>query len=351
MDLFSLLVGHLRGAKRSGQRFISAYCPFHKGGQESKRSFMVNVETGGWWCYSCHEKGRIRKLFKMLGAGGSLFEEVAEYYSNVPQRSTYGKYLGIEDDPDPGIYLPEGMLGLYQYCPTSYVNAGFNPSTLWHFEVGFDHARRRITFPIRDNDGQLMGIAGRRMDEMEAQAMGRFSVYTPNELDVNEVFSVDGESLPVQRYRKPYTSQLLWHANDLIRRKHDGYVFDAVVLAEGYKGTMWIHQAGFIDVVSTFGAKLSLPFPQKEGVPEGHYRCQLDTLFEIRPRRIILFFDNDQAGKEATWGSIVDPNKGKLAVKLSRYFPVHVVRYPRADARQPDNLGPTEVLQAIYNAR
>ena len=346
MDLHGLLSNYLRGSNRSGDRFISAFCPFHKGGGETKRSFMVNVETGIWWCYSCHEKGSLRQLFEMLGAGGPMFDEVIEYYKNAPEHSTYGRYLGI-NEPNPGVYLPEGMLGLYQYCPTSLIEAGFTPETLWHFEVGMDYQRRRITFPLRDIDGRLMGLAGRRIDAEEAAALGRFTVYTAKELDTPEVFDVDGERRPAKFYAKPHTSQLLWHAHELLERKQNGYQFDAIVLAEGYKGTMWIYQSGFQDVVSPFGSKLSLPYIQKEGGLEEVFRCQVDLLFMLGPKRIIFFYDNDPAGQEAVWGSMLDPRKGRLAEKLSDYFPVQVVRYPRPETKQPDNLSAHEALSAI----
>ena len=58
--------------KKSGEGQILVRCPFHKGGQEKKPSFSVNVEEGLFHCFTCHESGTIPTLLRMLGIPSHL---------------------------------------------------------------------------------------------------------------------------------------------------------------------------------------------------------------------------------------------------------------------------------------
>jgi len=53
--------------RKSGASNVACRCPFHKGGQEARPSFSVNVELGVFNCYTCHESGTIPTLLTMLG--------------------------------------------------------------------------------------------------------------------------------------------------------------------------------------------------------------------------------------------------------------------------------------------
>jgi len=340
-----LVKGLLRGAKKSGERFIQSYCPFHKGGQEIKRSFMISKTDGHWWCYSCKQYGDLKRLFSMLGATSSFYTDFASQYEGIGVVEHPKTLDNSPFNTDP--VLPEGLLGVYDYMPTVLTQKGYHPSTLKFFEVGVDLRRYRITFPIRDLDGTLVGIAGKRLLEEEVETLGKYTIYRPSEIDAE-----------VSGYSIPYTGRYLWNAHNLMRHKEAGKKFDFVIVVEGYKALMWVWQCGFPEVVATFGAKITFPYIPRFGkyTPERYkvpVKNQVQAILRLSPKRVLLFFDNDSTGRSATYGdrmSLGGFKKKGLALKLSNYVPVQIMPYPRQDAMQPDFLSSTEIEWSFINA-
>lgn len=309
-EIYELARRHLIKVRSSGEDYVMAICPFHRkpdGRMESGPSFYLSTRTGRWGCFSCKQKGGLKDLLVEFGFNGeiverqfgSLLEEVARH---KPERFDP---LRPERDDDP---LPEAFLGLFDACPIDLLNQGFPMELLQQFDIGYDELHQRITFPIRDHEGRLMGINGRST----IQQGGRYKVYK----DEYEAWG-----LPIRNTKK---SRYLWNAHRwykqvLPRNSPES----AVILVEGYKACMRLAQHGFENVAALQGSSMS---PHQQQV------------LERLGATVYLMLDNDPAGHAAT---------REIAPVLNRSLNVRIVRYRQ---QQPSDLGRDEVFQALVGA-
>ena len=176
-EVYGLARKYLRKVRRSGPYDVMAICPFHRkrdGSEERKPSFAMSLVKGVYFCHSCHAKGNLYTFLRDIGIGRITIETeyrflLDEAAKNIPQPPNPLK---------PGVYevapINEAVLGPLDYCPTELLEAGFSMQTLHHFEVGYDRWHLRMTFPLRDIKGALVGISGRAIKDMEP----RYKIYT-----------------------------------------------------------------------------------------------------------------------------------------------------------------------------
>ncbi len=297
-----------------------AICPFHlksDGSQETHGSFAMNLSKGLFFCHSCHSKGNLFTFLRDMGVSRDVIER--EYRlvidgacENIPTRDS--------DPLRPLVFdlmpLEEAVLGLMEYCPFDLVDEGFYPATLRHFEVGFDRWHDRVTYPLRDLKGKLIGISGRNRGDQKP----KYKVYT-NEY---EVWGIAPRVSPDKR-------ALMWNSDKV----YPGVYFarpdqNIVVVVEGFKACMWVWQAGIKNVVALMGTYLS---------------SDHQWILERLGAPVYLFLDNNEPGKIGTidTGSI-----------LTSSLDVHVVNYPtrliEAEEAQPDSCTPSEVRTQVANA-
>jgi len=122
----------------------------------------------------------------------------------------------------------------------------------------FDVFRNRIIFPIVNLQGKIQGFAGRALE------------------DENPKYLNSPESFLFQKSKLAFG---LHQAQKHIREKKE------IILVEGYFDALIMHQAGFSHTVATCGTALSLD----------HLR-----LFKRLANKIIVLFDGDEAGRQAT---------------------------------------------------
>ena len=101
-----------------------------------------------------------------------------------------------------------------------------------------------------------------------------------------------------------------------------------VIVCEGFKAAMWVAQNGYPDVVALLGV---------------HCSDEQQILLSRICNEVILFLDNDEAGRKAMWS---------IARRLSRSLTTYLVQYPkRAGASAPDELTPKELKSTIQNSK
>ena len=155
---------YLKGkVKKSGTDNIITLCPFH---DDRSPSFWLNIENGLWICFSCGMRGGLSSFLKNVGLSGASLDEalgpLQEQLEDHRQRASSRRKIKFHSDPYAGDpILPESLLGVYDYKPRMLVKAGFDPKLLRSHSIGYDHKLKRVTFPLRDLYGNLVGVSGR----------------------------------------------------------------------------------------------------------------------------------------------------------------------------------------------
>lgn len=320
-SLFSV-APHLREGSKATSSYVLIRCPFHGGGLEKTPSCGVSREKPLFHCYACHEAGHISKLFRRYGATKELIDLFISQagMSGHHQKAKAGKVgakLVIGEDPFRGKFiLDDELIDRYRVASTELLSQGFEKRTLRHFEVGVDRDNLRITFPLRNLYGELVGISGRSLIEgMEP----RYKIY------VSELTSRKDFYVPPDYTMDAVKEAILWHAHIirpiLFREEGD------IIVTEGFKAAMWVWQAGYQNVVALIGSSLS------------DYHAEILATYT---REVVLFLDNNEAGLKGTYYSARKLERKGLIPRMA-YYP---------DARgQPDDLERDEVKLAIEEAR
>lgn len=312
-ELFALDPSLQRRAKR-GHNYILINCPFH---QESRPSCSVSTEIPAFMCHGCKESGHISRLLRELGASAEQVKISLERTGlNKPRRRvTDALYQTYSIDPYRGEFaLDDTILNVYRQLPLPLVQAGFSTDTLRHFEVGFDASKLRITFPLRNIYGELVGVSGRTVLE---GVEPRYKIYR------KELIDRKGYRVPKNYSMESVKKALLWHghvARPFFYRQPDV----PLVITEGFKACMWIYQAGYTPVVALVGSQLSKLHAE---------------LIAMTTKNAILFLDNDEPGQLATFYAAERLTRKGLRLRIANYFNNHY--------QQPDDLTPIQIDDAI----
>jgi len=293
-------------------RNLAAYCPFHSDGQERHPSFFVYVGPpaprkypGMGFCHTCGEGWGLGTLVAKLGISSAVADTIVEMArEEEPPRRDDVFDLDF-DNP----VLPEVILGAWEYAPLRLLHDGFTKPTLKRFEIGFDRKHQRITFPIRDHLGNLIGVSGRSV----TGEMPRYKVYRKEFNGILSGYQLD-------------KSKALWGLDKFYDETMHGDAEGPVIVCEGFKACMWVYQCGYPLTVSMMGTYCS-----------PHQTALLTRI----TNEVILFLDNDRAGKKATYG---------VSNYLNKALKVSIANYPEvANGYSPDDLGKDIIDNAVTN--
>lgn len=307
---------YLRFVKMSGPNNIGGPCPFHKEGQEKNPSFYIHMDTGVFFCHSCHAKGTFIQFLRAMGTSPEEVDAVLELSRRQPRR-VYDPSRDAYGRGD--IILNEALLGVFEYCPVSLVNDGFDERLLKKLEVGFDQEEQRITFPIRDLYGNLVGISGRTV----VDDYPRYKVYKAPDL---MRFAPDDPEVRARYERYDIKNHhFLWNMHNVWPQAFHG-ALDTVIVVEGYKACIWMLQQDIDNVVALQGSRMTMV---------------QERILSSLGGTIMLFLDNNKAGREGS----VDTG----ARLRRRGLEVLVCSYPEeCDGQaQPDNLTKPDILGVL----
>lgn len=278
----------------SGDNYMG-YCPIH--GEEpgrSKPSLSVNAESGLWFCFAGCGGGGLSSFLRKVGQSKTTIDRIIK---KMPKRQPKRRARAdVKADN-----IPERLLGLFEKCPLSLLEAGFSERVLYENDIGFDDTLHRVTFPIRDKRGKLVGIVGKQ----RTSAFGKYKVYTTE---------LQEYGITVPSFSK---GDHLWRLDKVTRELETQR--KAVFVVEGFKAALWFCQAGLTNVVALMGSHIT--------------ETQKKLIENLTPD-IILCLDNDDAGRS---GSV----KISQVVKAAR---VRVVVLPPG-VHQPDDLSVEELQE------
>jgi len=287
-DLFS---EHCYGIKKgSGDNWV-CYCPIHETPGASSRSFSFNGVTGQWICFAGCGQGGPRSFLTELNVPRKdkiiALKNLKNVSTITPKRVRLNR-----QEPEETFTIPEKVLGLFDFSPDELIDKGFNEKLLRELDIGYDKKLSRITFPIRNIDGTLVGIMGR----LKQVIHGKYKAYLHYDFR---------KMVP-----KTYTFKKgdhLWNANNV-----DVNIDEPLVLVEGFKAAVWVMQAGF-EAVAMMGSKLT--------------EEQAKHLIRIG-RPIIFVPDNDNTGIK---------NLVRNTYKIKSKLKILTILYPK-DTKQPDDI-------------
>jgi len=343
LDLVDLVSEHLRLQKAG--RDLKGLCPFHS---EKTASFYVSPEKQLWHCYGCGKggdhftfiegiehldfKGTLRLLAEKTGVvleespGAGRQRELkktierlngmaAQYFHHILLENAAGKtaLMQLESRGVTRQSIKEFQLGFapagqhrdnlvrflrkHGVPDKEMVEAGLAtrltpspalptrgrendqafPTRGRESEELWDRFRQRIMIPIHDEHGELVGFGGRVIDDSQQ----------PKYLNTSQT----------ALYDKGRTLFNLFRARKSIHeQKH-------AVLMEGYFDAITAWQAGVTNVVTTSGTALT----------EHQVR-----LLKRETQELLLAFDRDDAGLNATQRAIELASKSGIYIKVVR---------------------------------
>jgi len=289
---------------------VPFHCPFHASGAESTASFYTYIGPaedgkfpGSSFCHTCDRGWNLFTLLKELGAPSAIIRQLCDindlYREDGKKRKKQKTVLDADLRP-----IPETFLAIYDYKPLALAEQ-FANKTLRDYEIGFDREYQRITFPIRDHHGRLVGISGRST----GVGGSRYKIYKQEIAKYVPGYELD-------------KSKVLWGAHLLYQTYMNGSATRLpVAVCEGFKACMWVRQCGYENVVCMMGTYLS-PF-------------QL-VLLERLANDVVLFLDNDPPGKRAV----------RKLLSRDYGFSVRVADYQGLDV-SPDDLSEETTVHAV----
>ena len=321
------VVGQYVNLKRSGSNLFGL-CPFHG---EKTASFSVAPDKGIYYCFGCHKGGSVinfqmeieglsypdavRALAKRVGMEvpedeqyqsryrqqerlWALHKEAARYFHSclyAPVGAEALKYAQGRGMPKSTLtkfgigYAPDTWTGLVDAMrKKGYTDEELRESGLVAVSQKngnlFDRFRDRLMFPIIDVRGNVIGFGGRIMTNDKSAAK---YLNSPETLIFNK--------------RKNL------FALNLAKKSKLGYL----ILVEGYMDAIALHQYGFDCAVASLGTALT-----EDGA----------ALLSRYTDQVVLIYDGDTAGQNATKRAIPILEKAGLQVKVLQM----------RDAKDPD---------------
>jgi DNA primase len=299
---------------------LVGFCPVpsHNGNRRTP-SFSVHPEKGIFQCFGCGAKGNILDFAIFMDGGNpkrgldvrkTALKLNKEFGGLEPATNTEPN--GKNDSPDPSpaplINAPLGFRLKDLDSNHGYLrDRGFTREIMDKFGVGFCSKgvfAGRIAIPLHNSEDQLIGYAGRVIDEKTITADNPKYLF-PSKRER------DGEIL---EFRK---SLFLYNGSRFKEPLSD------LIIVEGFPSVWWLTQCGFPEVVAVMGSSFS--------------EDQVDLILELsRPLgRIWIFADGDSAGL-------------RLATELSaRLVSSRLCRVCTESNRQPTDYSEDEIKKFL----
>jgi DNA primase len=289
-----------------GKRNVQLSCPFakerHKDGTDHTPSMGIRINNDGpspVHCFTCKwssgdVQGFVEELLRLDlidESKGLHLSKVATELEEIPLDKLMDSIpeLNVSNELLNDKVYPESILNEFTNRTHPYLlKRGFELESIEEWEGGYDRDRKRVTFPVRNRIGNLVGLVGRAIHNL----------LLPEYLN----------------YWKFDKGRFLYGEHRIAPRTK-------VIVVEGLLDTIKVWQQlakenllNEYSVVSTLGAGVTFL--------QGQKLCRYTD-------EVILFFDNDAAGKTA---------RDTLGKSLCDKVLVQYVEYPNDAEEDPDSL-------------
>ena len=256
---------------------IMVTCPYHKNGQERRPSAGIRKSDGLFHCLACGETHSLPEMIaNCFGYSDPMvgWSWLRQHFISV----SASERKPLELDLDRNIpqkraeYVSESELDQYRYLHPYMTKRGLKPQIIELFDIGFDKGSNCITFPVKDEKGNVLLVARRSV--------------------VTKWFNYPSQSTkPVYGLYEYETCK-----ND---PKFSGFDRNSVVVCESMLDALVVWGWGMF-AVALNGLGTDLQFKQ---------------LSQMSCRKLILATDNDDRGRAART-TICRGVKGKLVTQF-----------------------------------
>lgn len=295
---------------RKGINFTFS-CPKHTDRKPSAGVVLDGYSVYGG-CFSCKWRFTLPQLVaecRGINEWDAL-QEINERFNLHHRKLRISKFRYYEEEKEENkrFELPYMKLAPFKSGKSThkyFLDRGFNQATVNKFLIGWDRVKKRITIPIFYQDGVLAGIIERAvLDENDE----RYAVMYGNE--------------PKYLIYKNFPIGSIFFGEHCFSP-----IDETVILVEGSFDIMWMHQLGFTNTLSTIIANLT--------------EKQRDFLFKYPIKNVVLFYDNDSAGRKAC----------SVAYELLKpFFRVYTVEYPD-NTKDPMDLDKEHIQAMLDNKK
>lgn len=163
----------LKKIKDVGDDFMVT-CPYHGNGQERRPSAGIRKEDGVFHCFACGETHSLQEVISycfgnyddILGKEGWKWLLKNFAITQVEQRNDIvidcdRKVAKIEKQKRLNAFVSDDILDKYRYIHPYMYKRGLTDEIIELFDIGYDEETDCITFPIRDIQGNCLGVARR----------------------------------------------------------------------------------------------------------------------------------------------------------------------------------------------
>lgn len=273
---------------RMGNEWL-VLCPFHV--NANTPSCCVNVAKGMFVCYSCGEKGNIKRMSEKLN------RPLTMSFNSDDIRISLAQFNKPEEVAQ--VYSPEFLMRFKSGAMHPYWRErGLSKRIVSEWNLGYDQRLDAVTIPIMSVHDEVLGVIRR--------------------------FVKNPKTGP--RYLYPKGFKISWH------------LFGANSAAKAPSGKLVITE-GSIDCLSMW----SIGIPSVALLGAQLHPHQLTVLSGLGYEDIVLFLDRDEAGVHATM---------KAAAQLTAEgYTVWIAKYPRHTiGKDPASLDATDRARAVANA-
>jgi DNA primase len=165
--------------RREHLKFCCPFAPWsHQGGDDKHPSFTITAgKEPSFLCFSCHRKGLVWQMFKLLGTltGDIEYSQMGSEFLKVQHEDSLSEAtilvdydsLGVEEDPDMtaleawfrGCYVVDAGVGSYVH------DRGISARVAADYDLRWDDNKQRLMLPLYNLSGKFVGVTGRSLND------------------------------------------------------------------------------------------------------------------------------------------------------------------------------------------
>lgn len=266
-----------------------------------RRFSVVSVSGDEYLCHCAFHEDTGKPNLYVNGVSGLFFCHVCGAKGKIDGdidpdwQGLIERLSGSLEPPEP-TYYGERWLRQFDFEHPYWEERGFSEQTIMRWQLGYDPSRDHCIVPSRDENGNIIGVIRRRLQ------------VEPGE--------------PRYLYPKGFPLTKMLFGAWRLGRKHN-----KVALVEGSLDAIKCWQSR-VPAVALLGSRLSA--------------AQHRLLHELNLHEVVIFTDNDRAGREAV-EDIAEVVEG-IGVSAVRYRPYW-------DAKDPGDLTGQQIRKAYHSAR